>query len=186
MYKTLVRPHFEYAAPVWDPHRPFKGHRICGECAKIWTKNVFKRWDLGYQELLHLTQIPTLENRKIYLKLCTLFKIIHGLFSFTPDVFMPQPNRHDYIVSPYCINPMHTLTPSFIPSTISIWKHLPHDALIAPSLRTFKMLHLCSCNLIIRVHTCISLGSYYVSIASAQIIIEKKKTRTDSNLTFDP
>ena len=42
MYKTLVRPHLEYAAPVWDPHF-FKGHKFRGECAKIWTKNVFKK-----------------------------------------------------------------------------------------------------------------------------------------------
>ena len=94
-------------------------------------------------ELLHLTQIPTLENRRIYLKLCTVFKIIHGLFSFTPDVFMPQPSRHDYnynlplLYQPYA----HTnaFQSSFVPSTISIWNHLPHDALIAPSLRTFKL-----------------------------------------------
>ena len=102
-----------------------------------------KRWDLGYQELLHLTQIPTLENRRVYLKLCTLFKIIHGLFSFTPDVFMPQPRRHDHnynlplLYQPYA----HTnaFQSSFVPSTISIWNRLPHDALIAPSLRTFKL-----------------------------------------------
>ena len=142
MYKTLVRPHLEYAAPVWDPHL-LKDIESVENVQKYGLKMCLKRWDPGYQELLHLTQIPTLENRRIYLKLCTVFKIIHGLFSFTPDVFMPQPSRHDYnynlplLYQPYA----HTnaFQSSFVPSTISIWNHLPHDALIAPSLRTFKL-----------------------------------------------
>ena len=39
MYKYLVRPHLEYAAPMWDPHLP----KDCGERTKIWTKDVFKK-----------------------------------------------------------------------------------------------------------------------------------------------
>ena len=43
MYKYLVRPHLEYAAPVWDPH--LLKDKICGEHTKIWTKfkDVFKK-----------------------------------------------------------------------------------------------------------------------------------------------
>ena len=89
MYKTLVRPHLEYATPVWDPHL-LKDINSVENVQKYGLKMCLKRWDLGYQELLHLTQIPTLESRRIYLKLCTPFKIIHGLFPFTPDVFQPD------------------------------------------------------------------------------------------------
>ena len=53
-----------------------------------------KQWDLGYQDLLDLSQLPTLENRRLYLKLCTLYKIIHGYFYFPSNVFVPQVNRH--------------------------------------------------------------------------------------------
>ena len=66
MYKTLVRPHLEYAAPVWDPHL-LKDINSVENVQKYGLKMCLKRWDLGYQELLHLTQIPTLENRRIYL-----------------------------------------------------------------------------------------------------------------------
>ena len=72
MYKTLVRPHLEYAAPVWDPHL-LKDIEFVENVQKYGLKICLKRWDLGYQELLHLTQIPTFENRRVYLKLCTLF-----------------------------------------------------------------------------------------------------------------
>ena len=72
MYKYLVRPHLEYAAPVWDPHL-LKDIKSVENVQKYGLKMCLKRWDLGYQELLHLAQIPTLENRRIDLKLCTLF-----------------------------------------------------------------------------------------------------------------
>ena len=94
---------------------------------------------LNYFDLVNSTQIPTLENRRINLKLCTLFKIIHGLFPFTPDVFQPSRHHHNLplLYQPYaCTNAFQS---SFVPSTISIWNHLPYDALIAPSLHTFKL-----------------------------------------------
>jgi len=37
--------------------------------------------------------MPTLENRRLYLKLCTLYEIIYGYFYFQPNVFIPQPSR---------------------------------------------------------------------------------------------
>ena len=145
----------------------FKGHKFCGECAKIWTKNVFKKMGsrLPRATPSHSNSYTWKQEdifKTLYSLYCTL-KIIHGLFPFTPDVF--QPSRHDYnlplLYQPYA----HTnaFQSSFVPSTISIWNHLPYNALIAPSLHTFKLniAPLFLYNLIIRVHTCISLGGYH-------------------------
>ena len=55
--------------------------------------------------------MPTLENRRLYLSLCTLYKIIHGHFYF----------------------------PDNVPNTISVWNHLPQDALTAHSISSFKV-----------------------------------------------
>jgi len=70
MYKLLGRLHLEYAAPVWNPH-------LIKNISKLENIQMFalrmchKNWDAGYQIC-----IPTLENRRLYLKLCTLYKII--------------------------------------------------------------------------------------------------------------
>ena len=121
---------FSKTSNLWRTYKNKYGLKMC-----------LKRWDLGYRELLHLAQIPTLENRRIYLKLCTLFKIIHGLFPFTPDVFTPQPRRHNYnlpfLYQTFAHN--NAFQASFVPSTVSIWNHLPPDALTAPSPHTFKL-----------------------------------------------
>ena len=62
---------------------------------KFAMKMCLKQWDLGYQELLELSQLPSLQNRRLYLKLCTLYKIIHGYFYFPSNVFVPQVSRNN-------------------------------------------------------------------------------------------
>ena len=110
MYKYLVRPHLEYAAPVWDPHL-LKDIKSVENVQKYGLKMCLKRWDLGYQELLHLAQIPTLENRRIYLKLCTLFKIIM-VSSLSHPMYLCRNLVDITIIFHFCINLFHTLTPS--------------------------------------------------------------------------
>jgi len=51
-----------------------------------------KQWDAGYNELLDLFRLPSLQNQRLYMKLCYLFKIIHGLCYFPPDVVVQNTN----------------------------------------------------------------------------------------------
>ena len=101
-----------------------------------------KQWDLGYQDLLELSQLPTLQNRRLYLKLCTLYKIIHGYFYFPPNVFIPQVSRYNSS-SPLLYQPLartNAFQSSFVLSSVSVWNHLPRDALTAHSITSFKSL----------------------------------------------
>ena len=139
LYSVLVRPHLEYATPIWDPHFIQDSNKL-ESVQRFALKMCLKQWDLGYQDLLDLSQFPTLENRRLYLKLCTLYK--HGYFHFPTNVFVPQVSRHSHSL-PLIHQPRaHTnaFQSSFVPSSVSVWNHLPHEALTALSINFFKSL----------------------------------------------
>ena len=100
--------------------------------------------------LSDLSQFPTLENRRLYLKLCTLYKIIHGYFHFPTNVFVPQVSRHSHSL-PLIHQPRaHTnaFKLSFVPSSVSVWNHLPHEAITAHSINSLNhLLRPCFCKL---------------------------------------
>ena len=54
LYLTMVRPHFEYTSPVWNPSTR-KQVKITED-----VKVVTRRWDAGYQELLNMVNIPSM------------------------------------------------------------------------------------------------------------------------------
>ena len=77
MNTTQIRPHLEYAAPVWDPCTA-RSIKKLENTQKLALKICSKQWDnLGYQDLLDLAMCPTLRNRRLYFMLCTLYKIVH-------------------------------------------------------------------------------------------------------------
>ncbi len=91
-----------------------------------------KQWNLGYQELLELTNCPTLRNRRLYSNLCTLYDLIY----FPPNVFSP---KHNSAAIPLLHQPFartNAYSSSFVPSSSSLWNNLPHDALIADSIQS--------------------------------------------------
>jgi len=78
LYISLVRPHLEYGCAVWDPYT-LKHKRNLEQVQKFARKMASKHWDTGCEDLLELVGLPSIEQRRIYLKLCLLFKITHGL-----------------------------------------------------------------------------------------------------------
>ena len=57
LYSVLACPHLEYAAPIWDPHF-IKDTNKLESVQRFTLKMCFKQWDLGYQDLLDLSQPP--------------------------------------------------------------------------------------------------------------------------------
>ena len=109
MYKLLGRPHLEYAAPVWNPHL-IKNISKLENVQTFALKMCHKNWEAGYQIC-----IPTLENRRLYLKLCTLYKIIYGYFYFPPNaLYLSQ-------VDFFKIHPPYT---NLLPTSIICSHHL--------------------------------------------------------------
>ena len=52
---------------------------------------ITRRWDTGYQELLNLVNVPSLESRRLHSSMCTLYKIVHGLCFFPRTLYYRDP-----------------------------------------------------------------------------------------------
>jgi len=64
--------HLEYAALFWDPHLQVN-IPLLESVQKFALKICTEHWNVGYSALLDMVHVPSLENRRIYLKLYTFF-----------------------------------------------------------------------------------------------------------------
>jgi len=170
LYLSLVHPHTEYAAPVWDSHL-LSDINSLENVQKFALRVCCKQWDTACSELLSWSNVPSLENRRLYLKLCHLFKIINNicyfnslleLWSLIPIFLIPQ--------GLYCYNSLFNLCNkcicglniefglwllSWIPFELRLiyylvlWFHVCHLTLLTCILVSF------------RVHRCYFLGLYH-------------------------
>ena len=100
LYITMVRPHLEYAAQVWDPHL-VKNIEKLEKVQKFALRMCLHQWDCGYNDLLDKAGLPTLRNRRMFLKQCTLFKIHAGLLYFPSDVFVRKIDRDGCLLNQF-------------------------------------------------------------------------------------
>ena len=63
LYKSLIRPHMEYACSVWDPHLK-KDIQMLENVQKFALRICSKSWNSDYDTLLGTINIPTLSNRR--------------------------------------------------------------------------------------------------------------------------
>ena len=66
LYLSLIRPHLEYACPVWDPHT-MKDKVLLEDVQKFAFRMATKQWDSGYQELLDIMNVPSVADRRLQL-----------------------------------------------------------------------------------------------------------------------
>ena len=70
LYISQVRPHLEYAIPVWDPHLSKDIEAL--ESVRFASKVCTKWRDVSYEDRLQMMNIDTLQSRRLQLKLCYL------------------------------------------------------------------------------------------------------------------
>jgi len=87
IYLSLIRPHLEYACPVWDDHT-MKDKTLFENVQKSVFRMATKQCDSGYQDLLDIMNVPSLADCRLQLKLplqdCAwyvLFPLRHPLSS---------------------------------------------------------------------------------------------------------
>ena len=129
LYITQVRPHLEYAIPVWGPTIASK------MCTKQWC-------DVSYEDRLKLMNIDTLQSRRLQLKLCYLYKILNGQSYFVNSpltLFSSAYNTRSHSLTlnvPFT----HSVSSfnSFFCQITRIWNQLPFEVVSNQSFLLFK------------------------------------------------
>ena len=65
LYLSLVRPHLDYAAQNWDPYLQCDINSL-ESVQRFALKVCSKKWDAGYNELLDMFRLPSLQNRHLH------------------------------------------------------------------------------------------------------------------------
>ena len=142
LYISLVRPHMEYACPVWAPYTS-KDISKLESVQKFALRMALHNWSAGFSDISNHLSIPSLQARRSELKLCLLYKIVHKLCFFPPTLIIPREHSHNLRTSnKLLLNQPFAHTNaylwSFIPSSISEWNTLPGDIVNAPTFNSFK------------------------------------------------
>ena len=87
IYCTCIRPHLEYACQLWDPFLN-KGMQSLEAVQKFACKVCLKQWELDYDSMLQLLNLPHLSAHPKYLKLTTMYNIFSDHMDFQSSIFV--------------------------------------------------------------------------------------------------
>jgi len=121
----LVRPIFEYASTVWDPHTQTNISQMeAVQWRAAWfVKGDYRTTSSTSQKLKDLGW-QTLQERRTHLKLVMVYRIVHGLADIPCTAYHPSAiNTRGHslkFVVPFCRLDIYRHT--FFPSGIRLWK----------------------------------------------------------------
>ena len=141
LYKSLVRPHLEYASPVWSPY--LKKHQIAIENIQRRATKLIKNFSkLSYKERLLQLGLPSLEYRRMHADMLQVYKILNKI-----DLL----STNDLLITTYCNRTRgHNLKlskqssntelrrNSFSIRVVDSWNNLTHEKVNVPSVNSFK------------------------------------------------
>ena len=148
LYKTLIRPHLEYASPVWSPVFKYEIQRIEGVQRRA-TKLVPEISNLPYIDRLKHLKLPTLQYRRIRQDLILLYNYAHNNIILNPDTNC-KICRNTNMLTPitsgtrghpyrYCIQRHPNIRNRFFTTrVIPYWNNLSIDTVTAPNINIFK------------------------------------------------
>ncbi|KAI8497797.1 hypothetical protein Bbelb_244490 [Branchiostoma belcheri] len=137
--QTLVRPHLEYSATVWDPYT-IKGiqavEAVQRRAARV-TLNDYQRTS-SVTQMLNDLQWPLLSERRRKARLTTFYKLTHNIIKIpTSNLLKPAQGRtrgsHQYKYQP-----IHARTDTYKIFLLSQWNALPGPVVMAPTVESFR------------------------------------------------
>ena len=138
LYKTMVRPHLEYASAVWAPR--YKKDQIAIEnVQRRATRMVRELAGLSYIERNRKCGLPTLEYRRQRADMIQVFKFVHKLDFVSADLFDIRDTRRGH---KYKFFKRRFRTSArqnvFSNRVVDTWNSLPEYVVDAPSIDSFK------------------------------------------------
>ena len=145
LYKALVRPHLEYASPVWHPrYKKFKS--LIENVQRRSTKALSCCKNMDYIERLKYLNLPCMAYRKIRGDMIEVYKITSHKY----DQDITAPLRYHKSTSHHTRGNSKKLTKdinrsskstrkiSFSNRVVNMWNELPDTVVNAPSLYSFE------------------------------------------------
>ena len=145
IFKSLVRPHLEYANSVWNPYLKNDINRL-EKVQKNYTKRIQGMKDLNYHQRLEKLKLPSLEYRRVRGDIIEVYKITHNIYDpiSTNVLFnMSSSNTNTRLnVNPYRLTKPHVNRKQtqmfFTNRVIDLWNSLPLHIVNSDSLNTLK------------------------------------------------
>jgi hypothetical protein len=141
LYNSLVRPHLEYAASVWLPHK-MKDINEIEKVQRRATKLIPTIKHLSYADRLRKLLMTTQRYRHLRGDMINIYKIMTGLHHVDPTHFFSPPTAPNTRGHSRKLGKPRSRTNqrlhSFTRRVVEEWNRLPEDVANAPSLNSFK------------------------------------------------
>ncbi|XP_069122448.1 uncharacterized protein [Argopecten irradians] len=141
LYKTLIRPHLEYATPVTSPILQ-KDKITIENVQRRATKRIPALKDLTYEERLKRLGLPTLEYRRMRADIIQTFKILKGIDILDVDkLFQETGQRITRGHSRKLFKKQRRLQRTghfFSNRIVNTWNSLPEKTVTSTSVNSFK------------------------------------------------
>ena len=140
LYKSLVRPHLEYANLIWGPF--YKGDiKLVEKIQRRSTKMIDELKSLPYVDRLRSLNLPSLQYRRRRSDLIFAHKIFNGQVKVKPEKIFTMATR-TIRGHPFRLRKKRTTTAlssnSFSNRIVNDWNGLPEDIVATQSLDLFK------------------------------------------------
>ena len=142
LYKTLVRPHLEYANCIWNPVL-HKDVLMIERVQRRATKILPSLKEVKYADRLRQLNLPTLAYRRVRGDLIQVYKIVHGLNDIRQDLLFKSAQQEIGTRGHSCkFQKQHSRLRlrenSFSIRTVNTWNSLPEQVVCAKTVNEFK------------------------------------------------
>ena len=141
LYKSLVRPHAQYATTVWSPMYK-KDAVLLENIQRRATRMVNGLKHLPYNERLKKLGISSLEYRRLRADVIEVYKIVNQIDRIPIDKFFKINNvistRSNGLKLFKKLSRLNVQANVFSNRDVNAWNLLPSEVVLAPSLNSFK------------------------------------------------